>query len=88
MTHCYRPSADVIITKNGNRFPGNTAQKEARMVKIDVQAMMLKENFAQAGPLETLRQVSEIGYHAVEISQIPMTKESVAELGRARTECT
>jgi hypothetical protein len=38
------------------------------MAKIGVQAMMLKENFAQAGPFETIRQVSEIGYHAVEIS--------------------
>ncbi|TAM66252.1 MAG: sugar phosphate isomerase/epimerase [Microbacteriaceae bacterium] len=48
--------------------------------------MMLKDNFAEVGPFETLRQVSEIGYHAVEISQIPMTAENVAELGRARTE--
>ncbi|WP_234407284.1 sugar phosphate isomerase/epimerase family protein [Microterricola viridarii] len=56
------------------------------MTKIGVQAMMLKDNFAAVGPFETLRQVSEIGYHAVEISQIPMTAENVAELQRARTE--
>jgi sugar phosphate isomerase/epimerase len=56
------------------------------MAKIGVQAMMLKDNFAESGPFETLRQVSGIGYHAVEISQIPMTAENVAELGRARTE--
>lgn len=56
------------------------------MATIGVQAMMLKDNFAKDGPFETLRQVSEIGYHAVEISQIPMTAENVAELGRARTE--
>ena len=56
------------------------------MTKIGVQAMMLKENFATVGPFETLRDVSEIGYHAVEISQIPMTPENVAELQRARTE--
>jgi len=56
------------------------------MAKIGVQAMMLKDNFAAHGAFETLRQVSEIGYHAVEISQIPMTPANVAELGRARTE--
>ncbi|GAA3873840.1 sugar phosphate isomerase/epimerase [Leifsonia kafniensis] len=56
------------------------------MAKIGVQAMMLKDNFAKVGPFETLRQVSEIGYHAVEISQIPMTPENVAELTRARDE--
>jgi len=56
------------------------------MATIGVQAMMLKENFAQDGPFETLRAVNDIGYHAVEVSQIPMTPENVAELGRARTE--
>lgn len=56
------------------------------MATIGVQAMMLKDDFAKDGPFETLRQVSEIGYHAVEISQIPMTPENVAELARARTE--
>ncbi|RJT86244.1 sugar phosphate isomerase/epimerase [Cryobacterium melibiosiphilum] len=48
--------------------------------------MMLKDDFAADGPFETLRRVSEIGYHAVEVSQIPMTAANVAELGRARTE--
>jgi len=56
------------------------------MAKIGVQAMMLKDDFAKEGPFETLKQVSDIGYHAVEISQIPMTPENVAELDRARTE--
>ena len=56
------------------------------MATIGVQAMMLKDNFAADGAFETLRKVSEIGYHAVEISQIPMTPANVAELGRARTE--
>jgi sugar phosphate isomerase/epimerase len=56
------------------------------MATIGVQAMMLKDNFATDGAFETLRKVSEIGYHAVEISQIPMTPGNVAELGRARTE--
>ncbi|HEY5224645.1 MAG TPA: sugar phosphate isomerase/epimerase [Microbacteriaceae bacterium] len=56
------------------------------MAQIGVQAMMLKQNFAEAGPFETLRAVSEIGYHAVEVSQIPMTSKNVAALQRARTE--
>ena len=56
------------------------------MTKIGVQAMMLKDSVAEIGAFETLRKVSEIGYHAVEISQIPMTPENVAELDRSRTE--
>jgi sugar phosphate isomerase/epimerase len=56
------------------------------MAKIGVQAMMLKDDFREAGPFETLRKVSEIGYHAIEVSQIPMTPENVAELERARNE--
>ena len=30
-----------------------------------------------------MRKVSELGYHAVEVSQIPMTPENVSELKRA-----
>jgi sugar phosphate isomerase/epimerase len=56
------------------------------MTKIGVQAMMLKDSFAEIGAFETLRKVGEIGYHAVEVSQIPMTPENVAELDRSRTE--
>jgi sugar phosphate isomerase/epimerase len=56
------------------------------MATIGVQAMMLKDSFAQLGAFETLQQVSAIGYHAVEISQIPMTPDNVAELDRARSE--
>lgn len=53
------------------------------MTTIGVQAMMLKNEFAAHGPFETLKKVSGIGYNAVEISQIPMTSENVAELRRA-----
>ncbi|WP_235933971.1 sugar phosphate isomerase/epimerase family protein [Paramicrobacterium chengjingii] len=56
------------------------------MAKIGVQAMMLKDSFAEVGPYETLRKITAIGYHAVEISQIPMTTENVDELVRARDE--
>jgi sugar phosphate isomerase/epimerase len=47
---------------------------------------MLKDSFSDIGAFETLRKVSAIGYNAVEISQIPMTAENVAELDRSRTE--
>ena len=56
------------------------------MTKIGVQSMMLKDSFAEVGAYETLRKVSAIGYHAVEISQIPMTEDTVIELDRARNE--
>lgn len=56
------------------------------MAKIGVQAMMLRDSFTEIGAFETLRKVSAIGYNAVEISQIPMTPENVAELDRSRSE--
>ncbi|WP_433875776.1 sugar phosphate isomerase/epimerase family protein [Sinomonas atrocyanea] len=56
------------------------------MATIGVQAMMLKESFADIGPFETLRKVADIGYRAVEVSQIPMDRENVAELERSRGE--
>ncbi|WP_248763392.1 sugar phosphate isomerase/epimerase [Pseudarthrobacter sp. SSS035] len=56
------------------------------MTTIGVQAMMLKDSFAEIGAFETLRKVGGIGYRAVEISQIPMTPENVAELDRSRGE--
>lgn len=56
------------------------------MARIGVQAMMLKDSFAEVGAYETLAQVAEIGYRAVEVSQIPMTGKNTAELERARDE--
>ena len=56
------------------------------MARIGVQAMMLKESFAELGAFETLRKVSELGYNAVEISQIPMDAKNVSELERAQSE--
>ena len=56
------------------------------MAKIGVQAMMLKDSFKDLGAFETLRKVNAIGYNAVEVSQIPMTAENVAELDRSRSE--
>jgi sugar phosphate isomerase/epimerase len=59
---------------------------EETVAKIGVQAMMLKDSFTELGAFETLRKVSAIGYNAVEISQIPMTPENLAELDRSRSE--
>jgi sugar phosphate isomerase/epimerase len=56
------------------------------MAKIGVQAMMLKESFANEGVYETLEQVSALGYSAIEVSQIAMTPENVDALDRARRE--
>lgn len=53
------------------------------MSTIGVQAMMLKKEFEELGPFATLRRVREIGYRAVEISQVPMTAANVAEMRRA-----
>ncbi|MFP7298844.1 sugar phosphate isomerase/epimerase family protein [Neobacillus niacini] len=51
--------------------------------KIGVQMMMLKGKVEEIGVYETMRKVRELGYGAVEVSQIPMTSENVAELKRA-----
>ncbi|MBM0065451.1 sugar phosphate isomerase/epimerase family protein [Alkalicoccobacillus gibsonii] len=50
--------------------------------KIGVQMMMLKQKAEENGVYETLRELSNLGYRSVEVSQIPMTKENVAELKR------
>ncbi|WP_347350737.1 sugar phosphate isomerase/epimerase [Intrasporangium sp.] len=54
------------------------------MATIGVQMMMLRSKVEQAGPYETLRRLTEIGFRAVEVSQIPMTPENVAQMRRAR----
>lgn len=51
--------------------------------KIGVQMMMLKGKVEELGIYETMRKLNELGYHCVEVSQIPMTAENVAELKRA-----
>lgn len=51
--------------------------------KIAVQMMMLKNKVTELGAYETMRKLSELGYHAVEVSQIPMTEENVAGLKKA-----
>jgi sugar phosphate isomerase/epimerase len=56
------------------------------MATIGVQASTVKDAFARIGTFETLRRVSDIGYHAIEISQVAMTPENVAEMRRAQDE--
>ena len=56
------------------------------MTKIGVQAMMLKTQFAEDGAFATLKRLSDIGFHAVELSQVSMAKDDVAEIDRARSE--
>lgn len=56
------------------------------MARIGVQAMMLRDSFAEVGAFETLRKVSGLGYNAVEISQIPMDEKNVGELEKGQAE--
>lgn len=56
------------------------------MARIGVQGMMLKERFVADGVFETLRKVSDLGYHSIEMSQVSMAPENVAEMARARAE--
>jgi sugar phosphate isomerase/epimerase len=51
--------------------------------KIGVQMMMLKDKVEELGAYETLKKLRELGFGSVEVSQIPMTEENVAELKRA-----
>ena len=55
-------------------------------IKVGVQAMMLKDEFQKIGAYETLKKVGELGYHSVEISQIPMTPGNVDQMKRAQAD--
>ncbi|UJL46953.1 sugar phosphate isomerase/epimerase [Virgibacillus sp. NKC19-16] len=54
-----------------------------RQGKIGVQMMMLKGKVEELGAYETMKQLNKLGFGAVEVSQIPMTEDNVAELKRA-----
>ena len=56
------------------------------MAKIGVQGMMLKDRIAQDGVYATLKNISDLGYHSIEMSQVAMTPENVAEMKRAKDE--
>ena len=54
------------------------------MARIGIQLMMLKDHIAREGVLPVLEQVSESGFQVVEVSQIPMTEQNVADMETAR----
>lgn len=54
-----------------------------KKAEIGVQMMMLKSKVEELGVYETMRKINELGYHCVEVSQIPMTEQNVAEFKRA-----
>lgn len=56
------------------------------MATIGVQASTVKTAFAELGTYETLSRVREIGYRAIEISQVSMSAENVAQMKRAQEE--
>jgi sugar phosphate isomerase/epimerase len=56
------------------------------MAQIGVQASTIKTAFTQIGTYETLMRVTELGYHAIEISQVAMTPDNVADMRRAQDE--
>jgi len=56
------------------------------MARIGVQAMMLKNEFEADGAFTTLKRLNELGFNAVEISQIPMSEANVGDIERARVE--
>ncbi|MFC3039524.1 sugar phosphate isomerase/epimerase family protein [Virgibacillus xinjiangensis] len=51
--------------------------------KIGVQMMMLKQKVEELGAYETMKKLADLGFGAVEVSQIPMTEENVAALKQA-----
>jgi sugar phosphate isomerase/epimerase len=50
---------------------------------IAVQMMVLKKQVEELGAYETLKRLHDLGFHAIELSQIPMTPENVSEIKRA-----
>ena len=54
--------------------------------QIAVQMMMLAGKVKELGLYETLKKVNEMGFNAVEISQVDMSEENVVEMERAVNE--
>ena len=50
---------------------------------IGIQMSTIKQKIGELGAYETLHQCALLGYHCIEISQIPMTPENVADMKRA-----
>jgi sugar phosphate isomerase/epimerase len=62
------------------------ADASGRRPQIGVQASTVKATFTEHGITETFRRCAAIGYRCIEISQLPMTPENVAELRSAASE--
>ncbi|GAB3754646.1 sugar phosphate isomerase/epimerase family protein [Microlunatus parietis] len=56
------------------------------MVKIGVQAMMLKQHAADHGAYQIWKRLAESGFSSVEVSQIALTPETRDEIVRANSE--
>lgn len=56
------------------------------MARIGIQLMMLKDHIARDGVLPVLERVRDTGFTVVEVSKIPMTDQTVADMVRAREE--
>ena len=52
--------------------------------KIGVQMMMLKPQIAEHGIYAVLKKLDEMGFHCVEVSQIDMTPETIAQMQQAQ----
>ena len=52
---------------------------------IGIQMSTIKQKIDELGAYGTLKACAELGYHCVEISQIPMTPENVAGMKRPAT---
>ena len=55
----------------------------AKQSKIGVQMFNLKQKVAELGAYATLEKLHEMGFHSVEVTQIAMTEENVAQLKKA-----
>lgn len=56
------------------------------MPKIGVQAMMLKQQVGERGAFSVWKQLSDIGFSVVEVSQIALTPETRDEIAKANDE--
>ncbi|HSK32097.1 MAG TPA: sugar phosphate isomerase/epimerase [Propionicimonas sp.] len=56
------------------------------MARVGVQLMMVRDKVVAEGMFGVLQRVSDLGYEAVEVSQIPMDAVNVGQLERGRSE--
>lgn len=56
------------------------------MARVGVQLMMVRDKVVAEGMFGVLQRVSDLGYEAVEVSQIPMDAANVGQLERGRSE--